>query len=414
MMNILVLLMSLSVFLVVLLSLVAVLLYAKTKLLPQGDVQLTINDEKTLDVAPGATLLSTLGEHKIFLPSACGGGATCGQCKCRVLSGGGDILPTETGFFTRKQQQTKWRLACQVKVNDTMRIAIPEDILGIRKWPCEVISNRNVSTFIKEFKVKLPDGERLQFQSGGYIQIDIPPCEVDFKDIEIEPAFREDWDAMRIGDLKMKNTTPTCRAYSMANHPAEDTIIMLNIRLATPPWDKVKGVFTEVNPGVSSSYIFSRKPGDTVMIAGPYGEFFLRDTDREMMFIGGGAGMAPMHSHLFHLFHTLHTKRKVSFWYGARSRRELFYEDEFRALERQYPNFRFIIALSEPKPEDHWNGPVGFIHQVIYNTYLQHNDAPEDIEYYLCGPPLMTAAATTMLDNLGVPKEMILFDDFGG
>lgn len=410
----LILLASLIVFLVILLLLVAILLYAKTKLIPRGNVRLTINDEKTLTVAPGATLLATLGDHKIFLPSACGGAATCGLCRCRVLSGGGDILPTETGFFTRKQQQARWRLACQVKVKDTMQMTVPEEILGVKKWECEVISNRNISTFIKEFKVKLPDGERLHFKSGGYIQIDIPACEVAFKDLQIEPAFRDDWDKMRIWDLTMKNPTPTFRAYSMANHPAEGDIIMLNIRIATPPWDKAKGAFANVNPGVSSSYIFSRKPGDKVMIAGPYGEFFLHDTENEMMFVGGGAGMAPMRSHIFHLFRTLQTRRKVTFWYGARSRRELFYEDEFRALERQFPNFKFVIALSEPKPDDHWNGPVGFIHQVIFDAYLKHNDAPEDIEYYLCGPPLMTAAMTAMLDSLGVPKEMILFDDFGG
>ncbi|MDR0667806.1 MAG: NADH:ubiquinone reductase (Na(+)-transporting) subunit F [Prevotellaceae bacterium] len=410
----LILLASLVVFLVILLLLVSILLYAKTKLIPQGNVRLTINEEKTLTVSPGATLLSTLGDHKIFLPSACGGGATCGLCRCRVLSGGGDILPTETGFFTRKQQQAHWRLACQVKVKDTMQMTIPEEILGIKKWECEVISNRNISTFIKEFKVKLPEGERLHFKSGGYIQIDIPACEIAFKDMQIEPAFREDWDKMRIWDLTMKNPTPTFRAYSMANHPAEGNIIMLNIRIATPPWDKAKGAFAHLNPGVSSSYIFSRRPGDKVMISGPYGEFFLHDTENEMMFVGGGAGMAPMRSHIFHLFRTLQTRRKVTFWYGARSRRELFYEDEFRALERQFPNFKFVIALSEPKPEDHWNGPVGFIHQVIFDAYLKHNDAPEDIEYYLCGPPLMTAAMTAMLDTLGVPKEMILFDDFGG
>ncbi|MDR1680325.1 MAG: NADH:ubiquinone reductase (Na(+)-transporting) subunit F [Prevotellaceae bacterium] len=413
-MNILILLTSLAVFLVILLSLVSILLYAKAKLIPQGDVRLTINEDKTLDVSPGATLLATLGDHKIFLPSACGGGATCGLCKCRVLSGGGDILPTETGFFTRKQQQTNWRLACQVKVKDNMQIAVPEEIMGIKKWECEVVSNRNVSTFIKEFKVKLPDGERLHFKSGGYIQIDIPACEVDFKDMQIEPAFREDWDKMRIWDLTMNNTAPTFRAYSMANHPAEDNIIMLNIRIATPPWDRDRGAFAGVNPGISSSYIFSRKPGDKVLISGPYGEFFLRDTENEMMFVGGGAGMAPMRSHIFHLFRTLQTGRKVTFWYGARSRREIFYEEEFRAIERQYPNFRFVIALSEPKPEDNWSGAVGFIHQVIFDRYLKENSAPEDIEYYLCGPPLMTAAMTAMLDNLGVPKEMILFDDFGG
>ena len=411
-MNILVIFAALVVSLAIVVLLVALLLYVKTKLTPKGNVKVIINEEKELDVNPGSTLLSTLAENKIFLPSACGGGGTCGMCKCRVTDGGGEILPTETGFFTRKEQQNDWRLGCQVKVKENLQIEIPEEILGIKEWECEVISNRNVATFIKEFVVKLPEGESLKFKSGGYIQISIPKCEVDFSKMNIEPEYREEWDKMKIWDLKMKNTEPTFRAYSMANHPAEGNIIMLNIRIATPPWDRAKGGFMNVNPGVCSSYIFSRKAGDKVVLSGPYGEFFLRDTDNEMMFIGGGAGMAPMRSHIFHLFHTLRTGRKVTFWYGARSKQEVFYEEEFRAIEKEFPNFKFTIALSEPKPEDDCKH-VGFIHQVIYDEYLKNHEAPEDIEYYLCGPPMMNAAVTTMLDELGVPEEMVLFDDFG-
>jgi Na+-transporting NADH:ubiquinone oxidoreductase subunit F len=407
---------SVVVFLVVLLLLVSILLFTKKKLTPSGTVVVDINEgEKKIEVDPGSSLLSTLSNSGIFLPSACGGGGTCGMCKCQVRSGAGTILPTEVGFFTRKQQNDDWRLGCQVKVRDNMEVVVPEEVLGIKKWECEVVSNRNVATFIKEFVVKLPPGETLKFKSGGYIQIDIPKCEVDFsKDIEIEKEYREDWDSMKIWDLKMKNAEPTFRAYSMANHPAEGNIIMLNIRIATPPWDRTKGGFMNVNPGVCSSYIFSRKKGDKVTISGPYGEFFLRDTNNEMMFIGGGAGMAPMRSHIFHLFHTLKTGRNVTFWYGARSLREVFYEDEFRAIEKQFPNFKFTIALSEPKPEDNWTGPTGFIHEVIYNNYLKTHESPEDIEYYLCGPPMMNSAATKMLDNLGVPSDMVMFDDFGG
>ena len=405
---------GITVFLLITLLLVSLLLYAKAKLMPQGEVSITINDDKSLDVAPGSSLLSTLADHRIFLPSACGGGGTCGMCKCKVLDGGGEILPTETGFFTRKQQQTNWRLGCQVKVKDNLKIEVPEEILDIKKWECEVVSNRNIATFIKEFVVKLPKGEQLQFKSGGYIQIDVPKCEVDFRTIQVEKEYQPDWDEMKLWNLKMKNPEPTFRAYSMANHPAEDSIIMLNIRIATPPWDRAKGAFAAVNPGVCSSYLFNCKPGDKVMIAGPYGEFFLRDTDNEMMFVGGGAGMAPMRSHIFHLFHTLKTTRKVTFWYGARSRREIFYEKDFREIEKQFPNFKFHIALSEPKPEDHWTSYTGFIHQVILDHYLNTHEAPEDIEYYMCGPPMMTKAMIAMLDSLGVPPEMILFDDFGG
>jgi Na+-transporting NADH:ubiquinone oxidoreductase subunit F len=403
-------------FLVVTLALVAMLLYAKAKLLPSGKVKLSINSgEKEMEVSPGSSVLSTLAGEKIFLPSACGGGGTCGMCKCRVIKGGGVILPTETGFFTRKQQLGQWRLGCQVKVREDIEIEIPEEVLGIKKWECEVISNRNVATFIKEFVVKLPEGEHLKFRSGGYIQIDIPKCEVDYsKEIDVEPQYREDWDKLKIWDLKMKNNEPTFRAYSMANHPAEGNIIMLNIRIATPPWDRSKGTFMNVNPGVCSSYIFSRKPGDKVTISGPYGEFFIKDTSNEIVFVGGGAGMAPMRSHIFHLFRTEKTTRKVSFWYGARSLREIFYEEEFRAIEREFPNFNFHIALSEAKPEDNWKGLTGFIHQALYDNYLNKHEAPEDVEYYLCGPPMMNSAVTSMLDNLGVPEENIAFDDFGG
>ncbi|MDR1895499.1 MAG: NADH:ubiquinone reductase (Na(+)-transporting) subunit F [Prevotellaceae bacterium] len=406
---------AIIVFLLITMFLVVILLYAKAKLMPSGLVNMNINGEKDMEVSPGSSILATLSEQKIFLPSACGGGGTCGMCKCQVFEGGGTILPTETGFFTRKQQQNNWRLGCQVKVKENLKIGVPEEVLGIKKWECEVVSNRNVATFIKEFVVRLPEGEKLNFKSGGYIQIDIPPCEVDFsKDIYVEEEYHEDWDAMRIWDLKMKNTESTFRAYSMANHPAEGNIIMLNIRIATPPWDRASKSFVNVNPGICSSYVYSRKPGDKVTISGPYGEFFLRDTNNEMMFIGGGAGMAPMRSHIFHLFHTAKTNRKVSFWYGARSKREIFYEEDFQQIEKAFPNFTFTIALSDPKPEDNWTGKTGFIHQVILDTYLQNHESPEDIEYYMCGPPMMNAACEKMLDNLGVPAEMIMYDNFGG
>ncbi len=406
---------SIIAFLAVTLLLVAILLYAKAKLTPSGKVQLTINGEREIEVSPGESLLSTLSNNKIFLPSACGGGGTCGMCKCRITKGGGEILPTEVGFFTRKEQHNQWRLGCQVKVKEDLEIEVPEEVLGIKKWECEVVSNNNVATFIKEFVVKLPEGELLHFKSGGYIQIDIPKCEVDFStDVLVEERFRDEWDSLNIWGLKMKNSEETFRAYSMANHPAEGNIIMLNIRIATPPWDRAKGTFMPVNPGVCSSYIFSRKPGDKVTISGPYGEFFIKETQNEIVFIGGGAGMAPMRSHIFHLFHTERTTRKVSFWYGARSLREVFYEDEFRAIEKEFPNFTFNLALSEPKPEDNWTGYTGFIHKVLYDNYLSKHEEPEEIEYYLCGPPMMNSAVSTMLDNLGVPIENIAFDDFGG
>ena len=405
---------SIAVFLLVTLLLVWVLLFARKKLMPQGKVKININNEKEIETDPGSTLLSTLSNSKIFVPSACGGGGTCGMCRVQVTEGGGTILPTEKGFFTRKEQNDDWRLGCQVKVREDMSITVPPEIFGIKKWECEVVSNHNVATFIKEFVVKLPEGETLDFRSGGYIQIDVPKIEVDFKDMDVEEEYRDEWDKFKMWDLKMKNPEPIYRAYSMANHPAEGNIVMLNIRIATPPWDRKKNGFMNVNPGICSSYIFSRKPGDKVTVSGPYGEFFIKDTQREMMFIGGGAGMAPMRSHIFDQFETQKTKRKATFWYGGRSKRELFYQDHFEKIEKENPNFEFKVALSEPLESDNWKGYTGFIHQVIYDNYLKDHPEPEEIEYYLCGPPMMNSAVQKMLDDLGVPEEMIAFDDFGG
>jgi Na+-transporting NADH:ubiquinone oxidoreductase subunit F len=405
---------SIVVFALVMILLVVLLLYARQKLTPQGDVTLKINDREMI-VSPGSSVLSTLSGNEIFLPSACGGGGTCGMCKCQIIEGGGAILPTETGFFTRREQHEQWRLGCQVKVREDMTIHVPEAVLGIRKWECTVVSNRNVATFIKEFVVKLPEGEDLVFKSGEYVQIDIPPYEVDFsKDIDVEEEYKPDWDKFGIWSLKTKNKEETYRAYSMANYPAEKNLIILNIRIATPPWDNAKKQFMNVPPGISSTYIFSRKPGDKVTLSGPYGEFHIKDTQNEMIYIGGGAGMAPLRSHIFHLLRTLKTGRKVSYWYGARSRREIFYEDEFIALEKKFPNFKFNIALSEPLPEDNWTGYVGFIHKVLLDNYMSKLEEPEEIEYYLCGPPMMNSAVLKMLDDMGIPNENIAFDDFGG
>ncbi len=403
---------SIIVFLIIILFLVLMLLFARDKLSPKGDVRLQINDRE-LFVSPGSNLLMTLSSNGIYLPSACGGGGTCGMCKCQVLEGGGAILPTETGFFTRKEQNDNWRLGCQVKVRNDLRIKVPEAILGIKKWECEVVSNRNVATFIKEFVVKLPEGESLHFEPGGYIQIDVPKYEMSYRDILVEDEFKSDWDRYKMWDLGLRNTEETFRAYSMANYPAEKNLIKLNIRIATPPFDGAGKQFMNVPPGICSSYIFSRKPGDKVTISGPYGEFHIKNTDSEMVYIGGGAGMAPLRSHIFHLFHTLRTKREVSYWYGARSLREVFYEDEFRAIEKEFPNFKFHLALSEPLPEDKWNGLTGFIHKVLLDNYLSKLDEPEDIEYYFCGPPMMNNAVLKMLDSLGIPQENISFDDFG-
>lgn len=404
-------------FLTITLLLVALLLYAKAKLTSSGTVQIDINDgEKVLDVESGSSLLSTLANQGVFLPSACGGGGSCGMCRCQVIEGGGEILPTEVGFFTRKQQKENWRLGCQVKVRNNLKIEVPEAVLGVKKWECEVVSSRSVSTFMKEFVVKLPEGESLKFRSGGYIQIDVPKYdEIRYSDMDIDPAYHSAWDKFKMWDLVAKNPEPTFRAYSMANHPAEGNIIMLNIRIATPPFDRVNGGFQKVNPGICSSYVFSRKPGDKVTISGPYGEFFVKDTPNEKMFIGGGAGMAPMRSHIFHLFKTLKTDVPVSFWYGARSKAEIFYQDQFEEIAREFPNFKYVVGLSDPMPDDNWDPKyVGFIHQVIFNNYLKNHQAPEDIEYYLCGPPMMISAVVKMLDNLGVPAENIMYDNFGG
>ena len=409
-----IILLSIAVFLVGVLIPVTILVIVRKKLAPQGKVKININDEKEIEVEPGNSLLATLANEQIFLPSACGGGGSCGMCRCQVLEGGGTILPTETGFFSRKEQQNHWRLGCQVKVREDMKIHINPQIFGIKKWECEVVSNRNVATFIKEFVVKLPEGEHLKFLSGGYIQIDVPKVDVNYKDIDVDEEYRADWEKFGMFDLVMHNPEPQFRAYSMASYPAEDNIIMLNVRIATPPFDRVNGGFMKVNPGVCSSYIYSLKPGDKVTISGPYGEFHIKDTKREIIFIGGGAGMAPMRSHILDLFLTKHTDRKVSYWYGGRSLRELFYIDDFRKIEEENPNFKFNIALSAPLPEDNWTGYVGNIHEVLLENYLKNHSEPEEIEYYLCGPPMMTAAVLKMLDSLGVPKEMISFDDFGG
>lgn len=405
---------SIIIFLLIILLLVSVLLFAKTKLTPSGKVTLNINGgEEKIEANQGQSLLGALGNEKIFLPSACGGGGTCGMCRCQVPDGAGTILPTEVDFFSRKEQNDNWRLACQVKVKGDLDLEIPQEVMGIKKWECTVVSNKNVATFIKEFVVRLPEGENLDFKSGGYIQIDVPKIDVDFKDMDIEDEYKEDWQKFGMFDLKMSNPEPTYRAYSMANHPAEGNIVMLNIRIATPPFDRNTGGFMKINPGLCSSFIFSRKPGDKVTISGPYGEFFIKPTEREMMFIGGGAGMAPMRSHIFHLFKTVKTGRPVTFWYGARSMKEVFYQEEFDAIAAEFPNFKWHLALSEPLPEDNWTGYTGFIHQVILDNYLNNHEEPEDVEYYICGPPMMNSAVTKMLYDLGVPDEMVAFDDFG-
>lgn len=409
----LILIISSIVFIIVILFLVSILLYAKMKLLPEGHAKIIINAEKEFESPMGDTLLTTLTNSKIFLPSACGGGGTCGMCKCQVFEGGGEILSTETGHLNRKQQADNWRLACQIKVKQDITISIPKEIFGIKKWECEVISNRNVATFIKEFVVKLPNDEVLDFEPGSYIQIDVPECNIEYKNIVIEDKFKKDWDTLNLWDLNMKNNEPIYRAYSMANYPGDGNVIMLNIRIATPPWDNKNNKFLNVNPGICSSYIFSRQPGDKVIVSGPYGDFHIKNTDNEMVYIGGGAGMAPLRSQIFHLFKTLKSNRKVSYWYGARSLREVFYEDEFREIERNFPNFKFNVALSEPLKEDNWNGYVGFIHNVVLKNYLSNHPEPEEIEYYLCGPPIMNESVLGMLDNLGVPDSNIALDDFG-
>ena len=400
---------STLVFTGVILVLVAILAVIEANVVKKGDCKIFVNDDpKPLLVAAGKNLLFTLANTKIFLPSACGGGGTCAMCKCQVLEGGGNILPTETGQLSRRQQKEHYRLACQVKVRNDIKIRIPDEVFHIQKFDCVVKSNRNVATFIKELVLQLPQDD-IGFKAGGYIQIDIPKYKVNFKDFNIEKQFRSDWDKFNLWALKSENDEPLFRAYSMANHPGETGIVMLNVRIATPPPNDMT-----LPPGKSSSYIFNLKPGDKVTISGPYGEFFIKDTKREMVYIGGGAGMAPLRSHLFHLFHTLKTRdRKVTYWYGARSKREMFYTEDFMQIEKNFPNFKYNVALSAALPEDDWKGYKGFIHQVVFENYLKNHPEPEEIEYYLCGPPMMIDAVQKMLAALGVPPEMIAFDSFG-
>ena len=423
---------SILAFLVLILLMVFMLLYAKSKLVNSGAVKIKINGENEIEVGGGSTLLTTLGNNKIFLPSACGGGGSCLQCKCKVLDGGGEPLPTEIPNFSRKELADGWRLGCQVKVKQDMVIEVPEEIFGIKKFEAKVYSNYNVASFIKEFIVELPDD--MHYEAGGYIQIEIPKCEVKFSDMDImahpeehpgDPEkFKAEWDKFKLWPLVMKNDELVERAYSMASYPAEGRKIMLNVRIATPPFDRATNDWMKVNPGIASSYVFSRKADDPVVVSGPYGEFFINESEAEMLYVGGGAGMAPMRSHLYHLFRTVKTGRKVTYWYGGRSKRELFYTDHFRALEKDFPNFKFYLALSEPQPEDNWkvkegidgdgDGFVGFIHNVVIDNYLSKHDNPEDIELYFCGPPMMNKAVQKMGEDFGLDPENIRFDDFGG
>ncbi|MDX2359848.1 MAG: NADH:ubiquinone reductase (Na(+)-transporting) subunit F [Crocinitomicaceae bacterium] len=427
---------TIAAFLSVVLVLVGMLLFVKAKLSPSGKITIDINDgEKVLEVDGGSTLLSTLSNNGIFLPSACGGGGTCVQCTCHVLEGGGGILPTEEPHFSRKEIAAHMRLGCQVKVKENMKIHVEEEILGIKEWEAEVVSNYNVATYIKEFIVEIP--EDMDYKAGGYIQIKIPKCEVKFTDMDVtahpqdhpgEPdKFEKDWaeGQFAIRDLVMKNNEEVVRAYSMASYPAEGRKVMLNVRVAAPPWDRDRGAWMNVNPGIASSYIFNLKKGDKAIISGPYGEFFINESDAEMLYIGGGAGMAPMRSHLYELFRTLKTGRKVSYWYGGRSKAELFYIHYFRDLEKDFPNFKFFLVLSDALESDNWvnkkdvqdetgDGFTGFVHQVVIDEYLSNHDAPEDIEFYFCGPPMMNQAVIKMCDEWGVPDENVRFDDFGG
>jgi Na+-transporting NADH:ubiquinone oxidoreductase subunit F len=384
------------------------LLVASRRLVPSGPVKIDVNDGlKTLEVSAGTSLLSALSSQKVFLPSACGGGGTCALCKCIVTGGGGELLPTEAGHISRPMARAGWRLACQLKVKRDLTIRVPEDVLEIRKFTGTVRSNRNVATFIKELVVDLPEGMNLNFRAGGYIQMDVPPFEIAFRGFDVDERFRDAWDKFKLWDLTCRNPEPIFRAYSMANHPAEGNRVMLNVRIATPP----PGI--DAPPGLASTYIFNLKPGDSVVLSGPFGEFFAKDTQREMVYIGGGAGMAPMRSHIFDLFRTKRTPRKVSFWYGARSRREMFYDEDFRSIAKDHPNFAYTVALSEPLPSDRWDGPTGFIHQVVLDRYLKNHPDAAEIEYYLCGPPPMIAAVNKMLYDLGVEKDMIAYDEFG-
>ncbi len=404
-------LLGVIMFSTMILTLVGLLMVARNFLVASGEVTVTINDDpnKALRVASGSTLLGILAANKIFIPSACGGKGSCGVCKVNVTEGGGAMLPTETGFISRGEAREGCRLSCQVKVKDDLKIEVPAEIFDVRQWKCKVRSNHNVATFIKELVLELPEGDAVPFRAGGYIQIECPPHVAKYEDFDVEEEYREDWDKFKVWRYVSKVDEEVSRAYSMANYPEESGIIMLNVRIASPPPRAPEGT----PPGKMSSYIFNLKPGDEVTISGPFGEFFAKETDNEMLFIGGGAGMAPMRSHIFDQFRRLSTNRKVSFWYGARSMREAFYQEDFDGIQAEFDNFKWYLALSEPQPEDNWEGYTGFIHQVVYDNYLKDHPAPEDVEYYLCGPPMMLQACMKMLDDLGVEPENILFDDFG-
>lgn len=405
-----VIILGVAMFTAVILVLVILILVAKSKLVPQGDITININGEKDITVKPGEKLLGALANEKLFLSSACGGGGTCGQCEAQVLEGGGDILATELSHISKGHAKEGWRLACQVTCKQDMKIFIPEEVFGVRKWECTVRSNDSVATFIKELILDLPEGESVPFRAGGFIQIERPPgLDIDFKDFAIEDEYRGDWDKFNLWQYRSKVDEETIRAYSMANYPEEEGMIMLNVRIATPPPS-----MPNVPPGKMSSYIYNLKPGDKCTISGPFGEFFARDTDKEMVFVGGGAGMAPMRSHIFDQFRRLKTKRKTTFWYGARSKREMFYVEDFDMIQRENDNFEWHVALSDALPEDNWDGYTGFIHNVLYEEYLKDHPAPEDCEYYLCGPPIMNECVINMLLDLGVEPEDIMLDDFGG
>ncbi|MBK5968951.1 MULTISPECIES: NADH:ubiquinone reductase (Na(+)-transporting) subunit F [Thiorhodovibrio] len=397
------------VFTAVVLLLVAVILTARSRLVPSGDVAIHINGEHRVQTRPGNKLLGSLAEAGLFVSSACGGGGTCGQCRVRVLEGGGELLPTESSLISKREASEGYRLSCQLGVKQDLHIELPREVFGVKKWNCRVRSNRSVSTFIKELVLELPAGEQMDFRAGGYIQIECPPYRVPFRDFDIPEMFRADWDNYDLWRYVAETKEPAMRAYSMANYPGEQGIVMLNVRIATPPPNK-----PNAPPGIMSSYIFHLKPGDDVTVSGPFGEFFAKETDAEMVFVGGGAGMAPMRSHIFDQLERLNSKRKISFWYGARSKREIFYQEDFDRLAAKHENFSWKIALSDPQPEDNWEGSVGFIHKVLFDEYLGQHPAPEDCEYYMCGPPMMTAAVIGMLKNLGVEDDNILLDNFGG
>jgi len=401
---------GISLFTAIIIVLVAIILAAKSRLVASGSVSVVVNDERTIEVPAGSKLLTALADVQLFVASACGGKGTCGQCRVKVFEGGGTLLPSETSIITKREAAAFDRLSCQVTVKQPLRIAVPEEVFGVKEWQCTVRSNDNVATFIKELVLELPEGEVMAFRAGGYIQIECPPHRVKYSDFDVAEPFRDDWDRFNLWRYESTVTAPTMRAYSMANYPEEKDIIMLNVRIATPP----PGAPEHVPPGVMSSYIFSLKPGDKVTVSGPFGEFFAKDTDNEMVFVGGGAGMAPMRSHIFDQLRRLHSKRKISFWYGARSRREMFYVEDFDELQAENENFIWHTALSDPLPEDNWTGYTGFIHNVLFEKYLKSHPAPEDCEYYMCGPPMMNAAVINMLVELGVERDHIMLDDFGG